>query len=40
MQDLTNNKVTAKKVHLQTWGWPYVTVARDGFEYSQEGAWV
>ncbi len=32
-------KVT-KKVFIQTWGWPYVTVACDGLANFEEGVWV
>ncbi len=28
------------KIFLETFGWPYVTVARDGSEHFEEGVWV
>jgi hypothetical protein len=37
---MNNNKLEQRKVFLETYGWPYVTVARDGIEHFEEGAWV
>jgi hypothetical protein len=37
---MSNKAVTNKKVFLRTFGWPMVTVARDGAGDSKEVKWL